>query len=38
MFFCERFPPSQRDDAGKWLQPLVADVDWCGEWRKREES
>jgi hypothetical protein len=36
MFYCQRFPPSQSVEDGKWYQPLVADVDWCGEWQKRE--
>lgn len=36
MLFCQRFPPTLRDDSGSWHQPLVADVDWCGEWRLKE--
>jgi hypothetical protein len=38
MFFCQRFPPSIRDEKERWHQPLVAEVDWCGEWRQREDS
>jgi hypothetical protein len=36
MHFCQRFPPLERDIiANEWFQPLVAELDWCGEWKPR---
>jgi hypothetical protein len=38
MFMCQRFPPSRYDlEKGDWFRPLVADVDWCGEWQPRPQ-
>jgi hypothetical protein len=36
MHFCQRFPPLERDIlTNEWFQPLVAELDWCGEWKPR---
>ena len=41
---CRRFPPiywcREADGTGHddWRQPVVDSIDWCGEWKPREDS
>jgi hypothetical protein len=35
-FYCLRFPPVRSDNVPEgWDWPLVAKIDWCGEWKPR---